>query len=587
MKSSATNVPTHPHEHTHTHTHISAFMAGRYLGQKACEHQTSFPPLFLATSPPLRISCQNPRTAIRAAPRRSLSTSPQPPPTPAATFAGACAAAGANDGAQRSTAPSDAVERRRFQLSFTLSLSEVHARTLLSPTTIRNLAKKKKGTTVEIITCPLLDPKGSHLFFSPAMTSSDSAAAACVRCSQSIRDPYIYSVRDLPHHQKCLQCSECAEYLTESCFAHDERYFCKRDFYRLYGPRCQGCDLSIEWDQFSTKIGGWFFHPECLVCCVCRLAVPSGRKVRYSCDGLVYCEEHSFMCHMKNGGNEMYEKDSGIECDSMTPPEKDLGSNNNIANTSASSGKMSPTNEDADSDGERNKMNDDSSKENKRRGPRTTIKAKQLEVLKNVFAQTPKPTRLMREQLAKETGLPMRVIQVWFQNKRSKEKRMHQMRFMARAPFLPPNARRFGAPGGDPRFCFPPNAMAPFDYGGPGGFDCNGGPYPPPPPFMAPPHFEGGMPPHFQQPPQPQPPSEDSSSSPPPLHAFPSPPPQNQDFHTPTPPGSGNGNSGGRSGGSTGPNTSTEFCPPNEQCFPSPPLSLEYATPPVSQGLSS
>jgi hypothetical protein len=48
----------------------------------------------------------------------------------------------------------------------------------------------------------------------------------------------------------------------------------------------------------------------------------------------------------------------------------------------------------------------------KRRGPRTTIKAKQLEVLKTAFNQTPKPTRHIREQLAKETGLSMRVIQV-------------------------------------------------------------------------------------------------------------------------------------------------------------------------------
>lgn len=48
----------------------------------------------------------------------------------------------------------------------------------------------------------------------------------------------------------------------------------------------------------------------------------------------------------------------------------------------------------------------------KRRGPRTTIKAKQLEILKSAFSSTPKPTRHIREQLAKETGLPMRVIQV-------------------------------------------------------------------------------------------------------------------------------------------------------------------------------
>jgi hypothetical protein len=48
----------------------------------------------------------------------------------------------------------------------------------------------------------------------------------------------------------------------------------------------------------------------------------------------------------------------------------------------------------------------------KRRGPRTTIKANQLEALTTAFNQTPKPTRHLREQLAKETGLSMRVIQV-------------------------------------------------------------------------------------------------------------------------------------------------------------------------------
>lgn len=50
----------------------------------------------------------------------------------------------------------------------------------------------------------------------------------------------------------------------------------------------------------------------------------------------------------------------------------------------------------------------------KRRGPRTTIKAKQLEILKAAFNATPKPTRHIREQLASETGLNMRVIQVCF-----------------------------------------------------------------------------------------------------------------------------------------------------------------------------
>ena len=55
---------------------------------------------------------------------------------------------------------------------------------------------------------------------------------------------------------------------------------------------------------------------------------------------------------------------------------------------------------------------DDNNLNGKKRGPRTTIKAKQLEMLKSAFSATPKPTRHIREQLAQETGLNMRVIQV-------------------------------------------------------------------------------------------------------------------------------------------------------------------------------
>ena len=130
-------------------------------------------------------------------------------------------------------------------------------------------------------------------------------------------------------------------------------------------------------------------------------------------------------------------------------------------------------------------------KDGKRRGPRTNITAKQLEMLKNIFNQNPKPTRLVREQLAKDTQLSMRVIQVWFQNKRSKEKRMHQMRFMSgpfRGPmhpmFAPPNQMGFNfAPSFPPQNfppeygCFP-NSMPEMPH-----HDMN--------PFPSPPHLQG------------------------------------------------------------------------------------------------
>lgn len=99
------------------------------------------------------------------------------------------------------------------------------------------------------------------------------------------------------------------------------------------------------------------------------------------------------------------DKDTSFDGDLITSPhtedslkDGDLHNNNDIMNGSGS-------------DKEENNSLDDVNG-NKRRGPRTTIKAKQLEILKSAFAATPKPTRHIREQLAAETGLNMRVIQV-------------------------------------------------------------------------------------------------------------------------------------------------------------------------------
>jgi hypothetical protein len=47
-----------------------------------------------------------------------------------------------------------------------------------------------------------------------------------------------------------------------------------------------------------------------------------------------------------------------------------------------------------------------------------------LDVLKQAYNNSSKPPRHIREQLASETNLDMRVVQVWFQNRRAKEKRL-------------------------------------------------------------------------------------------------------------------------------------------------------------------
>merc|ERR1712038_702462 len=64
-----------------------------------------------------------------------------------------------------------------------------------------------------------------------------------------------------------------------------------------------------------------------------------------------------------------------------------------------------------------------------RRGPkrpRTILTAAQRRQFKASFDVSPKPCRKVREALGKETGLSVRVVQVWFQNQRAKMKKMQR-----------------------------------------------------------------------------------------------------------------------------------------------------------------
>lgn len=54
--------------------------------------------------------------------------------------------------------------------------------------------------------------------------------------------------------------------------------------------------------------------------------------------------------------------------------------------------------------------------------PRTTISAKSLETLKQAYQASSKPARHVREQLAAETGLDMRVVQVRINFEQKKHK---------------------------------------------------------------------------------------------------------------------------------------------------------------------
>ncbi|KAM6970382.1 LIM/homeobox protein Lhx1-like [Aplochiton taeniatus] len=235
----------------------------------------------------------------------------------------------------------------------------------------------------------------------------------CAGCERPILDRFLLNVLDRAWHIKCVQCCDCKCNLTEKCFSREGRLYCKNDFFRRFGTKCGGCAQGILPNDLVRRAKSKVFHLNCFTCMMCNKQLSTGEE-------LYILDELKFVC------KEDYLNSNG----------KDT---NLLSVTTCSDPSLSPDSQDPQEDGkdsenghlsDKEACNNENEEQNvggKRRGPRTTIKAKQLETLKAAFAATPKPTRHIREQLAQETGLNMRVIQVWFQNRRSKERRMKQL----------------------------------------------------------------------------------------------------------------------------------------------------------------
>lgn len=289
--------------------------------------------------------------------------------------------------------------------------------------------------------------------------------ADCSQCGIKIGGDVVVRVGELSLHEACLACSVCQEPLAETCYAKLGQLYCRQDYAKMFGPKCTGCRSSFGFGEAVQRLGQDAYHLACFQCAVCSKKLETGMQFGAGHMGEPLCQEH-----FEKMKEEQVEEDEEKKSEtSFTSLEQEEEFKEAFPESPEKSDKENEDDEDKDDDKDDDKKE---GKDGKRRGPRTTIKAKQLEMLRNVFNPNPKPTRAIREQLAKDTGLPMRVIQVWFQNKRSKEKRMHQLRFLnggfAPRPlhpmFAPPNAiaYNYGPPFGHPGFPPPEYGM---EYG--------------------------------------------------------------------------------------------------------------------------
>lgn len=181
------------------------------------------------------------------------------------------------------------------------------------------------------------------------------------------------------------------------------RKFVLTIFRRFYDRRCPVCSTSINQGELYVVLSDESYHWDCYKCSICSRRPSKNEKAFCVDKNRFFCQE-DLKNHLDRSIPSDLEKENENE---STFESKER--------TSSCSNCSSPL------------VGECSMTENqKKRGPRTTIKTKQLEILKIAFSTTPKPSRHVREELSRTTGLPMRVIQVWFQNRRSKERRLKQ-----------------------------------------------------------------------------------------------------------------------------------------------------------------
>uniref|UniRef100_A0A1I7VQ05 Mechanosensory protein 3 n=1 Tax=Loa loa TaxID=7209 RepID=A0A1I7VQ05_LOALO len=187
-----------------------------------------------------------------------------------------------------------------------------------------------------------------------------------------------------------------------------------------YSPnRCAGCWQGIAPTEMIYKIkSNIFYHITCHRCIQCGRKISQGEQIcinkiskSIACIAHTVCSDNLFTIPTPTTAVCILETDDGGLLSDAVSRELDYSSTNLFSHSHETYGYEQS----------------DEANFFKRRGPRTTIKQYQLDVLNRMFTSTPKPSKHVRAKLALETGLSMRVIQVWFQNRRSKERRLKHL----------------------------------------------------------------------------------------------------------------------------------------------------------------
>ncbi|XP_037649222.1 LIM homeobox transcription factor 1-alpha isoform X1 [Sebastes umbrosus] len=216
----------------------------------------------------------------------------------------------------------------------------------------------------------------------------------CAGCESPIADRFLLRVNERSWHETCVKCAVCLSALTGTCYCRDRLLYCKHDYEKLFVRKCSACLQVIGRSELIMRVLGQVYHLGCFTCCECERRLQRGDEF--------VLKEGQLLCRMD------YEKEREMLAAISPTPTESVKSEDEEGGGGSGGGKGG-----------------DDSKEHKRsKRPRTILTTQQRRAFKASFEVSAKPCRKVRETLAAETGLTVRVVQVWFQNQRAKMKKI-------------------------------------------------------------------------------------------------------------------------------------------------------------------
>ncbi|XP_061761235.1 LIM homeobox transcription factor 1-beta [Nerophis ophidion] len=245
----------------------------------------------------------------------------------------------------------------------------------------------------------LQQPPSSTPFVGPEYPGGGAgdvcAGEVCAGCDSPIADRFLLRVNERSWHETCVKCAVCLSALTGTCYCRDRLLYCKPDYEKLFVRKCSACLQGIGRSELIMRVLGQVYHLGCFSCCECERRLQRGDEF--------VLKEGQLLCRMD------YEKEREMLAAISPAPTESVKSED----------------EDGGGVGSGGGKGGDEGKEHKRsKRPRTILTTQQRRAFKASFEVSAKPCRKVRETLAAETGLTVRVVQVWFQNQRAKMKKI-------------------------------------------------------------------------------------------------------------------------------------------------------------------